>query len=101
MTVAICISCGERKFGAFVGCKGCGFRPTSEEELAKSMMVTDHYFSTEQLDEIARDWNSGKPVRFDPGNVSQFVEMVRKQQTRKMLGLEQSAKPKKPWWKLI
>ena len=100
MTLAICIKCGAEKFGAYVHCAACNFRPTSEEDLAKSMMVTDHYFSKETLGEISHDLSSGKPVQFSEENLAQLISEVRKSNLRRMLGLTSSDRnQKRPWWK--
>ena len=100
MTMAICINCGGEKFGAFGACDGCGFRPTSEEEMAKALMMTDHYFSKEKLAEIGADIKKGTAVTFNPENVAQCIQALRNGRTRRMLGLEPQTK-KKPWWKFI
>ena len=43
MTTAVCFRCGELKFGAFCPCQ-CGAMPQTEDELAISLAMTDHYF---------------------------------------------------------
>ena len=40
MTIAVCLNCGEHKFGALVRCK-CGFMPTTAVEFCVSCSFTD------------------------------------------------------------
>ena len=61
MTVAVCVHCGSMKFGAFTYCDACGVRPTAEVDIAYSLALTDHYFSTEVLNEISDAMRSGSP----------------------------------------
>jgi hypothetical protein len=42
MTTAVCFRCGKLKFGAFCPCE-CGAMPQTEDELAISLAMTDHY----------------------------------------------------------
>lgn len=70
MTIALCTKCGAKKFGAFSPCKECGFVPTSYEERAKSVMLSDHHHTHTELDEIAKSIKAGKPVQFDPAAVA-------------------------------
>ena len=101
MTIAICIKCGAEKFGAFVSCKACGFRPTSDEELAKSLMVTDRYFPVDTLRNIGKDLSAGGDVQFSPENIAALVDTIHKDGLRRMIGLEAAKPRKKPWWKLF
>jgi len=52
MTRAICTSCGEKKFGAYLPCQSCGFRPPILDWL--SLQLTDHYLTNEGLEEASR-----------------------------------------------
>ena len=47
MTTAVCYKCGALKFGAFTPCGKCQSAPSTEDELALSMGMTDHYFDKE------------------------------------------------------
>lgn len=77
MTVAICLNCGARKFGALVPCMACGFEPKDEEEKAKSVLLSDHNLSAADLGNVSERIKSGQRVNFDPASVEQFVESVR------------------------
>jgi len=52
MTIAICIKCGGKKFGAFSTCARCSVKPANSQELAHSMMFSSHNYSFKELDEI-------------------------------------------------
>jgi hypothetical protein len=61
MTLAICPSCGESKFGAFSNCHRCGHDPASAKELAICVLLSDHYYTIQELKhmgiEIAKTGN--------------------------------------------
>ena len=53
MTAAVCLQCGARKIGALVPCLSCGYEPKEEEEQAKSVLLSDHYVSKEDLANVS------------------------------------------------
>jgi hypothetical protein len=61
MTVAVCVHCGSLKHGAFTHCTICQRRPETELDVAYSLALTDHYFSTETLNEISSAMRGGQP----------------------------------------
>jgi hypothetical protein len=63
MTEAICIGCGELKFGAFNICKSCGGIPRSDDELMLSLALTDHHLDSETLRQIGCEIKRGKRPR--------------------------------------
>lgn len=65
MTVAICIACGEQKFGAWTPCRTCGFQPENPVDKAKSLTLTEHHHTPEQLDELGRMIRAGGRPHFD------------------------------------
>jgi hypothetical protein len=71
MTRAVCLNCGEFKFGAFNECQNCGYRPDNPEQQAKHLLVTDHYRSPEELDQISKKVKAGEPLVFDPAAVEE------------------------------
>jgi hypothetical protein len=90
MTVAVCVKCGAIKHGAFNACGACGERPLSEDELTYSLVMTDHYFSVEDLNGMSAAMLSGKPrPSLPPEQEAQFKEMLRKMEGGKLLkGIE-------------
>lgn len=65
MTQALCLNCGEIKHGAWKPCFECGFEPKTEEEFTKHLLMTDHYYSVDNLLEIGRQIKKGEVVDFD------------------------------------
>jgi hypothetical protein len=49
MTKAICLKCGEEKFGALTSCKSCGSIPKGDQELALSLVLCEHLSTNSQL----------------------------------------------------
>jgi hypothetical protein len=77
MTIAVCVHCGFIKHGAFGACGSCGSFPESETELAYSLVLTDHYFSAEVLEEISAAMLAGKPYpRLPPEQEQHFRQMI-------------------------
>lgn len=64
MTVAVCLKCGEFKHGAWTPCRACGFTPDSDESYTKHLLITDHYLSREQLDEVSQKVKRGEGIEF-------------------------------------
>ena len=90
MTVAVCVKCGAIKHGAFNACGVCGGRPLSEDELTYSLVMTDHYFSVDDLNGMSAAMLSGKPrPSLPPEQEAEFKEMLRKMEGGKLMkGIE-------------
>ncbi len=112
MTMAVCFRCGAIKFGALLPCPGCAAVPTSEDDLALSMAMTDHFFDAPTLERMGADVRGGRPVRLDPKTKEAMVGQLRR--SGLMRRLRESAEDlaaarprpapppppaKKPWWK--
>jgi hypothetical protein len=65
MTLAICIVCGNEKFGAFVPCQRCMFKPTHLADKAKSLMLSDHCFPPKELQRFSDTLRSHGEVPYD------------------------------------
>lgn len=61
MTIAVCVKCGNIKYGALVACEACGLTPSSEIDLAYSFVLTDHYLDVEKLHSISAHMMRGGP----------------------------------------
>ncbi|HEX8505819.1 MAG TPA: hypothetical protein VF630_10655 [Hymenobacter sp.] len=90
MTVAICFACGEFKVGAFTPCPACGAEPASDEELAHSLALTDHYLTPEGLEQVQQQAAAGQPINVDPDFYEQLLQGLQ---------AEREAKARRPWWK--
>lgn len=88
LTLAVCLKCGAEKFGALVRCRSCGFEPTEEEDQAKSLLVSDHYLSGEDLANVPGRIKSGQGVKFDPASVQSLVEVGREIRQDRLLGVK-------------
>ena len=65
MTTAICISCGEEKRGAWTLCPSCNHVPEGKTELAKSVLLSDHYLSQSELKAVGDKIKSGETIKYD------------------------------------
>jgi hypothetical protein len=59
--------------GAWGPCPTCGFQPAGVEQLAKAMMLTDHWLPAVQLEEFSARRKQGEPWVFS----SELVEQVK------------------------
>ena len=62
MTEAICIKCGERKWGALTPCSLCDARPTDPREISLAMLLNDHNYTAAQLAEIGARIKRGERI---------------------------------------
>ena len=77
MTVAVCVNCGFIKHGAFTQCSACGHLPQSAINQLYSLVMTDHYFSHEDLNGISAAMLGGKPrPSLPPEQEEQFRKML-------------------------
>jgi hypothetical protein len=76
LTIAICFSCGEQKFGAFTRCGGCKSEPVSDDELVLSLSMTDHYFDHRTLEQMAQAVRRGDPPRIDPKSREMLLQKL-------------------------
>jgi hypothetical protein len=83
VTVAICIKCGERKHGALTVCPRCRFDPTDTVDRAKSMIVTDHFLSVEDLHGIGERIRSGQSVTYPQDAIDEYAKLFKEQDAKK------------------
>ena len=74
MTLAVCIQCGAMKVGALIPCRECQFDPEENEDKAKSMVLTDHYFSQTELEKISEHIRVGEKVTYPQDMVDEFIK---------------------------
>ncbi len=80
MTIAICISCGAEKFGAWTPCPACGHKPQTKDDAMLSLALSEWFLDDDgrkrwaqqiqggvkpQLDSAARDALVGFVTAFD------------------------------------
>ncbi len=84
MNLAICIRCGAAKRQPAEKCRSCGFRPSSEVDKAKSLILSTRYELNDQylgktdseLSAIGRSVQNGT-FEFDEQEVKRVVEYAR------------------------
>lgn len=54
MTRAMCIKCFSEKHGCWTDCGGCGFVPHGRDQLALSLVLSDHFIEPEEFPSIKR-----------------------------------------------
>ncbi|WP_156956462.1 hypothetical protein [Stenoxybacter acetivorans] len=82
MTYSVCINCGVEKKHPMSKCSNCGFVPTSNEDKAKSLILSldyeidDEYCgkTKEELKVIAIELQFGNSYDFDPLEVKAVVD---------------------------
>ena len=77
MTVAVCWKCGEMKWGAFNACPKCHASPSSEDELAISLAMSDHYHDKSTLERMGQHVAEGKPMMLDPETRGALIRKIR------------------------
>jgi hypothetical protein len=65
MTTATCIYCGALKFGAFVPCQQCKRIPLERGDVIRSLALTDHYFTNDQLADFGTQIRNGRDPKID------------------------------------
>jgi hypothetical protein len=111
MTMAVCNKCGAIKFGAFVACPECSATPQTEDDLALSLAMTDHYFDLPTLEQMGANVRDGRPPDLDPETRAQLIATIRRAgRVAGWAGLPagsntetdpaaEHARAKKPWWR--
>ena len=101
MTKAVCFNCGELKHGAFTICKGCQARPAGEAEMVRSLGLSDHYLTQEQIDQAVKLIKKGEPIQFQEDQLELLTQEVKKfllTPVGKMLSGQAEAPSKNKWW---
>lgn len=64
MRPSLCFSCGGKKFGILSPCGHCKVSPTEEDEIALSLLMTDHYMTLKELENLSQQLMRGEPRPF-------------------------------------
>lgn len=62
MTTAVCMNCGELKFGAFLECPSCKFKPVTLFDLTMSEMYSDHHVNSGDLAKLTERVRNNRTV---------------------------------------
>lgn len=103
MTTAVCIKCGELKFGSFVPCHACSHGPETDHELIISLAMSDHYLDVDTLKQIGESIREkGEPPNLDPDSYASFKKTIEELRVagalKELLNQEGSDSPPKKWW---
>lgn len=64
------------KFGAFCPCHECDRRPTERDDVIRSLALTDHYFTHDQLADFGTQIQNGDELEIDPELESQLSHEI-------------------------
>lgn len=73
MTKAVCMSCGEYKFGALTKCEHCNQTPKTIAEIAFSVGLTDSYFEDDVLEEMQDKMKRGIEFEFEDSFIDTLI----------------------------
>lgn len=95
MTTAICLRCGNFKFGAFVPCDHCGHFPTAQKDRIEHMLFSDHALTDDFLQRASAVTKTGERIEIDnsafrPGSEETVTMLMT------MLALLQTGQPLPP-----
>ena len=76
MTTATCIYCGTLKFRAFVPCQKCDRLPTERDDVIRSLALTDHHFTHDQLADFGTKIQNGHELEIDSELESQLSQEI-------------------------
>lgn len=78
---AVCIHCGKGKSGALTACGVCGRVPEDSEEMAQSVLLSDHNLQGDDLGTLAARITTGEGVKFrgeDVLRIAGLIDVTRK-----------------------
>jgi hypothetical protein len=76
VTIAVCLKCGATKVGALTACPTCGFEPTTPDEGARSIFLSDQAHHPNVLPQLAALIAAGKPIPWDEAAVAGWREQL-------------------------
>lgn len=86
MTSAICFKCGNDKTGAFTACSQCSSTPTTDSELALSLVLCEHLATKSQLAHFSHELRNGFRLTAPESLLNQAKEALKDSQLMSMLG---------------
>ena len=91
MTKSVCFRCGRIKWGSFTRCEHCGTAPASDDELLQSLVLSDHYYESSQLDQFSLKITKGVKITIAQSVADQLLPAIQKMKPR--LKLERRSSP--------
>lgn len=119
MTIAVCVRCGEIKLGAITSCPGCRHVPLDDDDFVYSIVLSDHYFNPETLNQISASMKNGGPrpsltpdqeaairkrllaERDANPRMKKLLELQRARASAASVGATDQVRPKRSWWSRV
>ena len=108
MTVAVCWKCGETKWGAFNACPKCKAAPRSEDDLALSLALSDHYIDKPTMERVGASITAGQQMQLAPETRRPLIEKLQESGLQTIApGLVNGKRDESnccevmPWWRRI
>jgi hypothetical protein len=80
MTHAVCVFCAGSKWGCWTRCGACGKAPFGEDDVAWSLILSDHFVDVDQLKKASEIMlRTGKMPKVDPAGIENAYSTVRSQ----------------------
>ena len=92
MTTAICFKCGSEKSAALLACSACGTTPRSHDELALSLVLTDHLSSKAELTHYSHELRNHLKLSVPLDALSQAQDALKDPQLMAMLGTQSASR---------
>lgn len=73
MSYSVCLSCYEIKHGAFSPCLSCGYKPIEGDDCAKHLLLSQHNYSVEKLQQFAFRMRSGEKWVIDAATTAAYL----------------------------
>ena len=73
MTASVCTNCGAMKIGALTRCTKCKFEASTNEERARSLMLSDHHLDRAGLEAARESIQSGAGIAYDEAKVAEMA----------------------------
>ncbi len=88
MTVAICFKCGSEKSDALTQCGSCSATPREEDDLALSLVLSQHFSPKTQLEVLAHEVQSHLKLTVPEALLRQAHETLEDLQLLAMLRID-------------
>jgi hypothetical protein len=77
------MNCGGEKFGALTSCQKCAFIPRDVIDRAKSVVLSDHHFQGDELDQFAEQIRLGITPDLPSEAVDGYIQLFEKESLEK------------------
>lgn len=74
---AVCAKCGEFKESAWVLCKSCNFKPSTEEEKAQYLLLSTHFNNDSRLQQFSQHIKGGNIIDFKEKDLLMVTQVLK------------------------